>query len=205
MTDPINTSITLGGFVDFITAGASKRVTAVRDVADMQLSDYERSHDFYAGVRDAIILGVGNGDDEQRMRHAVDDCNPRRREHYEAVAQGWSIWRQGKTLGVFSQPLEWQQQGLEVRVSPKFTWREKRQSHLVWPYFKADELTGDATQAAIRIMEMLYPESFGRPAVLDVRRGQLHHRRGRSNKIDAWLAGEASAFLTILASITDAA
>lgn len=201
MTEPISTSITLGGFVDFITAGASKRVTAVRDVADMQLSDYERSHDFYAAVRDAITMGVANDDDEQRMRRAVDDCTPRRRDHYEAVAQGWSSWRSGKSLRAFSQPLEWQQQGLEVRASPKFTWHERRQSHLVWPYFKADELTGDATQAAIRIMEMLYPSSFGRPAVLDVRRGRLHHRRGRSTNIDAWLAGEASAFLTILASI----
>jgi hypothetical protein len=54
-------------------------------------------------------------------------------------------------------------------------------------------------------MEMTFPASFGRPAVLDVRRGQLHDRRRRSNNLDAWLAGEASAFLAILASITDAA
>ncbi|MGE2728968.1 hypothetical protein ACQI4F_05800 [Mycolicibacterium vaccae] len=204
MTNPISTSITLGGFVDFITANASRRVTAVCDVAEMQLSDYERSHDFYAGVRDAITLGVANSDDEERMRHAAEDCNPRRREHYEAVAHGWASWRRGKTLRVFSQPLGWHEQGLAVRVSPKFTWHERRQSHMVWPYFKADELTGDATQAAVRIMELLYPPSFGRPAVLDVRRGRLYHRRGRSKNIDAWLAGEASAFLTILASINAA-
>lgn len=51
-------------------------------------------------------------------------------------------------------------------------------------------------------MEMTYPSSFGRPAVLDVRRGQIHHRRRRSNDFDVWLVGEASAFLAILASIT---
>ncbi len=32
----------------------------------------------------------------------------------------------------------------------------------------------------------------------------LHHRRWRSNNFDAWLAREASAFLAILASITNA-
>jgi hypothetical protein len=69
----------------------------------------------------------------------------------------------------------------------------------------ADELSGDAIQAAIRVMEITFPESHGRPAVLDVRRGQLHHRRRRSSDFDAWLASEASAFLAILASITKAA
>jgi hypothetical protein len=94
-----------------------------------------------------------------------------------------------KNLEVFSQPLQWEEQALAVRVSPKFRWRERRQSHLVWPYFKADELTGDAIQAAIRIMELTFPSSLGRPAVLDVRRGQLHHGRRRSNNFDAWLTG----------------
>jgi hypothetical protein len=185
MTEPISGSITLGGFIDFASACASKRVTAVRDVAAMQLAPYERSHDFYAGVREAITLGVANGDDRERMGRAVDDCSWRRRDHYEAVARGWESWRRGKTLRVFSQPLRWERQGLAVRVSPKFTWHERRQSHLVWPYFKTEELTGDATQAAIRILEMTFPESFGRPAVLDVRRGQLHHARRRSNDFDA--------------------
>jgi hypothetical protein len=90
-------------------------------------------------------------------------------------------------------------------VSPKFRSHQRRESHLAWPHFKAEELTGDAIQAAIRIMEMAFPASLRRPAVLDVRRGQLYHRRRRSGDFDAWLAGEASAFLAILASITNAA
>lgn len=205
MTRPVGTTITLGGFIDFASAGASKRVSAVQNVAAMQLAPYERSRDFYVGVREAITLGIANGDDLGRMRRAVDDCTWRRRESYEAVARGWESWRPRKSLEVFSQPLRWEEQGLAVRVSPKFRWQQRRQSDLVWPYFKADELTGDAVQAAIRIIEMTFPASFGRPAVLDVRRGQLHRRRRRSNNFDAWLAGEASAFLAILASITNAA
>jgi hypothetical protein len=204
-TTPINTLITLGGFIDFASAGASRRVSAVQDVAAMQLVPYERSHDFYVGVREAITMGVANGDDLVRMHRAVEDCHWRRRESYDAVARGWESWRSRKNLEVFSQPLQWEEQTLAVRVSPKFRWRERRQSHLVWPYFKADELTGDAIQAAIRIMELTFPSSLGRPAVLDVRRGQLHHGRRRSNNFDAWLTGEASAFLAILASITNAA
>lgn len=157
-------------------------------------------------------MGVANGDDLVRMRRAVEDCHRRRRESHDAVARGWESWRSRKNLEVFSQPLQWEEQTLAVRVSPKFRWREHRQSHLVWPYFKlvwpyfkADELTGDAIQAAIRIMELTFPSSLGRPAGLDVRRGQLHHGRRRSNNFDAWLTGEASAFLAIPASITNAA
>ncbi|EPQ73269.1 hypothetical protein MMMB2_4041 [Mycobacterium marinum MB2] len=177
----------------------------MRDVAAMQLAPYERSRDFYVGVREAITLGVANGDDLDRMRRAVDDCTSRRRDSYEAVAGGWESWRRRKNLEVFSQPLRWEEHGLAVRVSPKFRWHQRRESSLVWPHFKSDELTGDAIQAAIRLMEMTFPSSLGRPAVLDVRRGQLHHRRRRGNDFDAWLAGEASAFLSILASITNAA
>jgi hypothetical protein len=204
MTTPVNTVITLGGFIDFASAGASKRVGAVQDVATMQLAPYDRSHDFYAGVREAISLGIANGDDLVRMRRAVNECTWRRRESYEAVARGWESWRPRKALEVFSQPVRWEEQGLAVRVSPKFRWLQRRQSNLVWPHLKADELTGDAIQAAIRIMEMTFPPSLGRPAVLDVRRGRLYQSRRRSNNFDAWLAGEASAFLAILASITDA-
>lgn len=181
------------------------RCAAVQDVAAMQLAPYDRSHDFYVGVREAITLGIEGDDDLIRMRRAVNECAWRRRESYEAVARGWEVWRPGKSLEVFSQPLRWEEQGLAVRVSPKFRWLRRRQSNLVWPHFKADELTGDAIQAAIRIMEMTFPSSIGRPAVLDVRRGRLYQSRRRSNNFDAWLAGEASAFLAILASITNAA
>jgi hypothetical protein len=102
---------------------------------------------------------------------------------------------------VFSQPRLWEEQGLAVRASPKFTWQQRRTTDLILPFFKADELTGDATQAAIRILEMTFPASFGRPALLDVRRSQLHHARRRSSGFDAWLAGEVSAFLAMLSSI----
>ncbi len=146
MTEPVSTSITLGGFIDFASASASKRVSAVRDVATMQLAPYDRGRDFYVGVREAITFGIANGDDLDRMRRAVDDCPWRRRDNYEAVARGWESWRPRKTLEVFSQPLRWEEQGLGVRVSPKFRWRQRRESHFVWPHFKADELTGDPTR-----------------------------------------------------------
>jgi hypothetical protein len=205
MTEPIRASITLGGFIDFASASASKRVAAVQDVADIQLARYDRGRDFYAGVREAITFGIANGDDLRRMRRAVDECTPRRRENYQAVAEGWESWRRGKNLSVFSQPLYWQEQSLQVRVSPKFTWRQRGATDVIIPYFKDAELSGDATQAAIRIMELTFPPESGRPALLDVRRGRVYRRRRRSNNFDTWLTGEVSAFLAMLGSITDVA
>jgi hypothetical protein len=205
MTEGIDTSITLGGFIDFASAGASRRIAVVEDVADIQLAPYERGRDFYAGIREAITYGIANRDDLRRVQRAVAQCPQRRREHYDAVASGWSSWRQGKDLAVFSQPERWAEQGLAVRVSPKFTWRQRRNTDLVWPYFKDAELSGDATQAAIRILELTFPAEFGRPAVLDVRRGRIHHSRRRRSNFDAWLTGEVSAFLAMLASIRNVA
>ncbi|GFG50146.1 hypothetical protein CQY20_31975 [Mycolicibacterium agri] len=206
MADPIIPSISLGGFVEFASAMSSGRITAVQNVIANEFGGYEPSHDFYRQFRIAIAEGIANGDDALRIRRAVDECTPKRRSHYEALATGWNRWRRGKNLEVFSQPLPWHASGLEVRVSPQFIYRAKSEPLLVWPYFKDAELSRDGIQAAIRLTEMTHPNSERRPAVLDVRRGTLHHAAKRRRKgFDAWLTSEAAAFISLLESIRNVA
>lgn len=198
-------AITMGGFVEFASASASGRIGAVQNVITNQAGDYEPSHDFYRQFRIAIAEGIANGDDVLRVRRAVEACSPRRRGNYVALETGWNAWRRKKHLEVFSQPLTWQVNGLEVRVSPQFIYHRRRESLLVWPYLKKDELSRDGIQAAIRLMELAYPDTSYRPAVLDVRRGVLTVATRRKRNFDAWLAGEAAAFLSMAASIRGAA
>jgi hypothetical protein len=205
VTNPISATISLGGFVDFAAATASGRITAVHNVIENEFSDYDPGHDFYRGIRLAISEGIANNNDVTRMQRAVEDCSPRRRASYESLATGWSGWRRGKNLEVFSQPLRWRDGELEVRVSPKFTWQQQREKQLVWPYFKDPELSRDAVQAAIRLIEMTFPESAGRPSVLDVRRQLIYNPVRRRRGFDAWLSGEAAAFVSMLDSIRNVA
>ncbi|MFN3006647.1 hypothetical protein [Mycolicibacterium wolinskyi] len=205
MTEPLATEITLGGFVDFATATASGRIAAVQNVIDNEFGSYEPGRDFYRQIRLAIAEGIANADDVRRVQRAAAECSPRRRTHYEALEAGWTRWRRGKNLAVFSLPQHWQAEGLDVRVSPQFTWKQRTDTTLIWPYFKEAELSRDAVQAAVRIMEQMFPSSHGRPAVLDIRRGRIYYAQKRRRNFDAWLSGEAAAFLSMLSSIRNVA
>lgn len=204
MADP---RISLSGFVEFASSISSGRITAVQNVIANESGSYEPSHDFYRQIRVAITDGIANCDDELRVRRAVDKCTPKRRPHYHALAAGWNSWRRGKDLEIFSQPLLWSASGLSVRVSPQFIFHGKRQNFLVWPHFKDAELSRDGIQAAIRLMELTHRDVDADPAVLDVRRGKLHQapKRPRRKVFDAWLSGEAAAFLAMVDSIRSAA
>lgn len=201
-----NPKISLGGFVEFSSARSSGRITAVQQVIENESGIYEPSHDFYRQFRIAITEGIANGDDALRVRRAVDGCIPKRRSHYEALATGWNHWRRSKDLEVFSQRREWHDSGLEVTVSPQFIYRARRDTFLVWPYFKEAELSRDAIQAATRLIEQTHPDSEHRTAVLDVRRGTLHQAASRRRRgFDAWLTSEATAFISLLGSIRNVA
>lgn len=186
---------------------SSGRIAAVQNVIANEFSSYEPSHDFYRQFRVAITDGIAKSDDELRVRRAVDECTPKRRPHYEALATGWNRWRRGKKLEMFSQPLLWHDSGLDVRVSPQFILHAEHEPLLVWLHFKDAELSRDGIQAAIRLMEFTHPEVDADPAVLDVRRGKLHQapKRPRRKGFDAWLSGEAAAFLAMVGSIRSVA
>lgn len=205
MADPSTPKIGLGGFVEFASAMSSGRITAVQNVVANEFGGYEPSHDFYRQFRIALAEGIANGNDELRVRRAVDECTERRRSHYEALATGWSRWRRGKNLEVFSQPREWHSSGLDVRVSPQFIWRDRKTDYVVWPYLKDPELSRDGIQAAIRLIEMTHPDSGFQPALLDIRRGKVFRSAKRRKGFDGWLTSEAAAFMSLLNSIRNVA
>ncbi|WP_286150068.1 hypothetical protein [Mycobacterium sp. ST-F2] len=189
--------------MDFVTAKASQRITVVRSIAEMYAEDYTRGPDFYRDVREALREGIIRGDDVRRLNEAAaSHAGDNRRDSYRAVAAGWEQWRQRKALSVFATTEKWREQQLQVNVSPAFIWRQRGGSRLVVPYYKGEELSTDAAQAATRIVELTFGAEHGRAAVLDVRRARLHQaRQRRSRDYDAWLSGEVSAFLRMLRSI----
>jgi hypothetical protein len=207
VTQPVDISISLVSFMDFVTATASQRITVVRAIADMYADDYQRGPDFYRDLREALREGILRGDDVRRLHDAADHTADGKRTNYQAIAAGWEQWRRRKNLTAFAATKRWQEQRLVVKVSPTLVWRDRSGARLVVPYYKGQELSPDAAQAATRIVERTFGAAeHGRAAVLDVRRARLHQaRRRRSRDYDAWLAGEVSAFLQMYRSITRAA
>lgn len=205
MSEPKIVTITLGGMADYVTASASQKLGVVRGLVDMYGAPYNRARDFYCDIREAIDEGLVLGDDGRRVQGAVADCSSRQRKSYEAVADGWQAWRGRKNLQRYADTRHWHEQGLIVRVSPRFVHRQLRRRDLIWPYFKADELSREGAQAAIRLMELTCPADVGTPAVLDVRRGRLHRPQRRDRDYDTWLRGEVAGLLRMYESLSRAA
>jgi hypothetical protein len=205
MTDSSPITISLGGIADFLTAGASQKIAVVRRLVDMYDAPYHPSRDFYRGIREAIDDGIMFDDDDVRVPRAVADSHPNRRDHYSAVAQGWRDWRRRKNIERFADTKYWNEQGLVVRVSPRLVHRQRYTHDLIWPYFKDGELSRDAAQATIRIMELTCSTDGHRPSALDVRRGRLHHPRRRDRDYDTWLRAEVSGLLRMYNALRNAA
>lgn len=206
MIDPIEIKISLVSFMDFVTATASQRISAVRTIADIYSDDYQRGPDFYRDVREALREGLLRSDDVQRLHDTARHATENKQNSYGAIAAGWEQWRRRKALTIFAETARWQEQRLEVKVSPTFTWQHRSGNRLIVPYYKGLELSSDAAQAATRIIELKFGSRDARAAVLDIRRGHLHEaRRRRSRDYDAWLAGEVSAFLQMFRTIGRAA
>lgn len=71
MTESTAITVSLGNFADFVTARSSRRIGVVRNVIDIYADDYAPSRDFYKPIRDALIAGVSNGDDIERMQRTT--------------------------------------------------------------------------------------------------------------------------------------
>ncbi|MGB0972133.1 MAG: hypothetical protein ACPGVG_14415 [Mycobacterium sp.] len=205
MSDPTVVTISIGGMADYVTASSSQKLSVVIGLVDMYGTPYNRGRDFYRGVRKAIDDGLVLGQDVRRVREALDTCLPGQRKSYEAVADGWQTWRGRKDLQRYAETTYRHEQGLKVRVSPRFVHRQLRRRDLIWPYFKGAELSRDGAQTAIRLMELACPADAGTAAVLDVRRGQLHRPRRRDRDYDTWLRSEVTGMLRMYETLARAA
>lgn len=205
MSEATTVMISVGGLADFLTAASSQKLTVVRGLVDMYGAPYNPGRDFYRGIRESIDEGLVLGEDVRRVQAAVTDCYPNQRKSYQDVATGWQEWRGRKNLERYANTTYWHEQGLAVRVSPRFVHRQLRRRDLIWPYFKGDELSRDGAQAAIRLMQLTCPADAGSPAVLDVRRGRLHRPQRLDRDYDTWLRGEVAGLLRMYESLSKAA
>ena len=203
MTRPVpDIAISIGGLIDFVGARPTQRINVVRTIAGMYLADYAPEQDYYKQVREGISEGLLLGNEEERLGLVLAEANEKKRENYQAIADGWLSWRRGKNLELVLNPKRWAEQQLTVKMSPMFAWRQRRGQDLVLLYLKEPELAADAAQAATRVLELTFGNDFARAAVLDVRRGALHRaRRRRPRDYDAFLTSEVSALLSMLSSI----
>lgn len=77
------TAISLTTFVDFSAATGAARLTSVRKAKAQYAEDYEPAHDFYKGLREAIVERFESGWDAKALRQALNTASSKKAENYE--------------------------------------------------------------------------------------------------------------------------
>jgi len=198
-----NVVVATSSFVEYAAAGRRGRTEIVADQHARAVDEEHYAHVFYRPVIEAVQACVTDPDPAATLAAAVAgaELNGQARAFTE-VAEGFLRWWRGRgatPVAVGSALLGFG--SLDLAVSPHLAFEDRRgDEHVVLLYLKEAPLPRDAANAALRVLDRCMPElrPGARPLVLDTRRGrELRLSRSVSvPKLDAWLAAEASAYLT---------
>jgi hypothetical protein len=194
---PLHVALTT--FMQYLSAQSSGRLKVVHDALAIYGQTYGPGPAFYQEITRAFVDGQLRGDDELRVRRVVAKQNdPARAKAYRELETGWLSWIK-KPIG---EPVRigraaWTPPGLEVSINPELGYRAADgRVTVVKLYFKSEPLGQEAVRGAHRLMARFMDEIApgGVPAVLDVRRAQLHriNRRPYKRNYDAYLESEAT-------------
>ncbi|WP_143219342.1 hypothetical protein [Actinokineospora bangkokensis] len=195
--------VTAPAFAEYAGAGRRGRGEIVVDQHARALDEGHHAHVFYKPLVEAIQVAVSEPDPAAVLAEAAGraELNGQARA-FEEVAAGFLPWwrrLRATPLAVGRSAVDFGT--LEVSVAPHLAFRDRHgDEHVVLLHLKEPPLPRDAANAALRLLERcaLDLQPGARPLVLDTRRGkELRLSRSVSvAKLDAWLAAEASAYLT---------
>ena len=195
-------SVTLTTFTDFATATGTARLTKVRNAKRFYDAGYAPERDFYKPLRDRIVDNFSEGWDPRRLKASLEDIDdPKKSSNYEACRVGLTKWAGRKKLE--PAPVrtgKWQNNGLSVAVNPELALAIGDEPHLIKLYLKSDELSQQKANLVLHLMATC----LGRRttvAVLDVRRSKLFTPTRDIAGIDALLASEALAFVSLWGAV----
>jgi hypothetical protein len=191
--------VTLTTFAEYLTARPSARIDCVRQQIKIYEQDYQRGPMFYREFVEAVLRGRTAGADHLVLKRAVQaQRNDVRREHYENLAEHWLALSDLHLPVVSHGRALWVTQRLTVRIRPDLTIQDAMgNTYTLKLWLKEAELTADAAQASLRLLERHMAEIHdgATPLVVDVRREKVHRQSRRRPKrgYDDWLESEADA------------
>jgi hypothetical protein len=198
------TKIKIGAlaFLDYVMStprGCTKIVKAQRS---MYTNPSDQGFYSYESIKGAMRRAMNATDPDAVLQRCVSKASKIMEPHYEAIANGFSIWRsQVKDAGVSAKDASWSIGNLTVTfryligLAPK-----KGPKVVVLTYTKEPVLTQDEAELVLRIMEHAMPQILpdAVPMVLDTRRARVFKLRANTNRpdLDAVLAAEAAKYVT---------
>lgn len=172
----------LASFLTFANASVRGRGSIVTRLREQRPGDYSPATDFWRQMRDAVKKDRRTSRDGAAVHAAAINASDRKRQSYARVAEKWDSYIPRWEGAEFEAPLSGVANvaGLQISVAPRFVeaWATHREK--VFVYFNAATLSAESTDAALRVIQLAFPNREGESSILlDVQRGEAHHSLSR--------------------------
>jgi hypothetical protein len=189
-------SISILDFAKFVNAtSASARVSIVAQAKD----PYDPSHDFYKGLREAIVRGQVLGDPRVQLQEAIARArDPRRQNAYQLCGTEYLKFVSRRTVEWVAKPKgwTWHEGEVEVRVNPEAIFSVRGRDYLLKMWFSKKPL-GQQGRRAVAHLLAEGAKAGQQPGLLDVRHGAISPPLAVQSQTDLFLRVEADALASM--------
>lgn len=185
-------------FMEFVAADWAAKVTAVKNAKNIYGNDYDPKVDYWKKLREAVIDFHENGRSAKHLSTLSERVDAKKAANYKSVIDGYSKWLKGhevEWIGTSSVP--WNSGDLTVKVHPELGLRIDGEQWAIKLWLKGQRLTKKRVEATLHLLDLTHGTLNTRVGILDARAGRLITPTRLVPGIDALLAGEAAAFVTM--------
>ena len=192
--------ISLTTFVDFVIKTGTPRLTAIKRAKKQYIEGYSPATDYWRALREAIVeLHIKNSK-KASLDRVLKKVSMSKAGNYSKCIEAYKRWLGNKRIKwIGCTTSVWSEESLSVRVNPELGLKIDDTKYFVKLYFKAGKPSKQKIDTILYLIQTKLPERYKyvTPAVLDVQRSKLFCPTREITGIDALLAGEASAFVTM--------
>ena len=188
--------IPMTSFVDFVLANGPTRLTRVRAIKLQLSEEYAPAKDFYKGIREGIIEFHQAGHTKAFLDGVVQEAHDRKTAHYQEIVKGYrKFLRRNQVTPFNSRSAVWNYRNLDVLANPELGLKFYGSPRLVKLYFKTERLSQRRVEVVLHLMRNALGTKRTGVALLDTRQGKLYTPTKQAPDMEAYLIGEAAAFI----------
>lgn len=199
-------AISLTNFVDFVVSGGTPQLTCLKEIKKQFAVKYNPAFDFYKQFRECLIKVHREGYNSAILDTFVEqNANAKKDKFYqESVANYKKLFKKKAVEWIDCENRKWESNGLTVNVNPELGLKIDGVDHVIKLYFKKHQPKKLQLETILHLIKTTLPikNKNAVVAVIDIPRGKLIVPTVETPDIEALLAGQAAAFVTMWNAIS---